>query len=143
MSDFSLNGRIKKVNEEERLVFGFFNITKIGEEVVVDQQDDKIESSDLEKASYEFVLNYRDAGEVHFRTGVGDLVESVFITKEKQELMQQTLQDMGIEANIDFGCECWWGGFHVTDDSVWKRVKSGDYAMFSIGGTGTRIKENQ
>lgn len=32
----------------------------------------------------------------------------------------------------------WWIGFRVTDDDVWEKVKSGEYSMFSIGGTAIR-----
>ena len=34
--------------------------------------------------------------------------------------------------------EGWWIGFHVTDESVWKKVKDGTYSMFSIEGEAIR-----
>jgi len=128
-----------KSDEEKRLVFGFFNINKVGEDLVEDHQGDLIETVELEKAAYSFVLNARIAGEGHIKKGVGDLVESFMVTKEKQDAIVKTLQESGVEnASMDLGVEGWWGGFYITDDAVWEGIKKGDYPMFSIGGDGTR-----
>lgn len=119
---------LKKVDEDQRLVFGWFSVVEVDGEAVVDREGDVISPEELEKAAYNFVLKARIAGEVHMRKGVGDLVESIMFTKEKQEAL-----------GIDLGMVGWWGGFKVSDDTVWKAVQAGDYAMFSIGGTGTRV----
>lgn len=119
---------VRKVDEEKRLVFGWFSVCEKGGEPVFDREGDMIPPDELEKAAYDFVLNARVAGEVHMRKGVGDLVESIMFTVEKQEAL-----------GIDLGMVGWWGGFKVTDDTVWKSIKDGDYPMFSIGGSGTRI----
>jgi len=118
---------IHKIDEDQRLVFGWFSVLEVGGEPLFDREGDAIDVDAMEKAVYDFVLNARIAGEVHMRKGVGDLVESIFFTKEKQEAL-----------GIDLGMVGWWGGFHVTDDHVWNEVKKGNYPMFSIGGTGTR-----
>lgn len=34
----------------------------------------------------------------------------------------------------------WWIGFFVTDETVWEKVKSGEYAMFSIEGRAQRVE---
>jgi hypothetical protein len=130
--------RITKIDEEQQLVFGFFNINKIGDELVEDLQNDLIETETLEKAAYNFVLNARIAGQEHVRKGVGRLVESVMLTYEKQRTMEECLKSIGIDAKISLGCEGWFGGFKVDDADVWKAVKAGDYPAFSIGGGGTR-----
>lgn len=119
---------VRKVDEEQRLVFGWFSVVEKDGEPVVDREGDVILAEDLEKAAYGFVLKARVAGESHMRVGVGDLVESVMFTKEKQEAL-----------GIDLGMVGWWGGFKVSDEEVWKAVRSGDYPMFSIGGTGNRV----
>lgn len=95
-------------------------------------QDDIIEPEELERAAYEYVLKFRDAGERH-DPGLrkkGKLIESVVFTREK-------MAAMGIpEGTVPEG---WWIGFKVEDDEAWKKIKSGEYRSFSIEGTGERV----
>jgi hypothetical protein len=42
---------------------------------------------------------------------------------------------MGIDATA--APAGWWVGFKVDDPEVWAKVESGEYKMFSIGGTAT------
>jgi hypothetical protein len=119
---------IKKIDEDERMVFGWFSVVEKDGELIKDSQDDYIEPMELEKAAYSYVLDARIAGDSHVRKGVGQLVESIVFTKEKQEAL-----------GIDLGHVGWWGGFHINDDNVWDKIKKGEYPMFSIGGTGTRV----
>jgi hypothetical protein len=130
---------ITKVDDEKRLVFGFFNINKIRGELVEDLQGDLISTEVLEKAVYDFVLNARVQGESHTRMGVGRLVESFMITKQKLESMSKSLTSLGIKNLIEIECEGWFGGFKITDEKVWKDVKEGKLPAFSIGGKGKRI----
>ena len=127
---------IQKVDKDKRLVFGWANIAvTVDGEQVLDYQEDMIDPEELETAAYRFVELYRDGGEMHQRTGVAVLVESVILTEEKQAAM-------GIEVGtMPVG---WWVGFRVTDDDVWQKVKDGEYSMFSIGGSAIReeIEEN-
>ena len=126
---------VTKVDKEKRMVFGFFSINKVGEELVEDRQQDLIETHELEKAAYDFVLNARIAGEGHFRKGVGNLVESMMFTYDKQEAILKTLSDMGIaDATFGLGIEGWWGGFQITDEEVLDKIEKGEYPMFSVGG---------
>lgn len=122
---------ITKVDEDKRLVFGWASIIKdeVGK-VLLDRQDDYIDDeSELEKAAYSYVLNSRDGGEMHIRKGVSTMVESVVLTKEKQEAL-------GIPAGtLPIG---WWIGFRVNDDRVWDEVKKGGYIGFSVHGSGRR-----
>lgn len=128
-----------KADDDKRLVFGFFNINKVDGELIEDRQGDLIETEEMEKSAYGFVLNARVAGEGHVRKGVGSLVESFMITKEKQEAIVKTLKDSGVKNPVmDLGVEGWWGGFYIEDDKVWKKIKKGEYPMFSIGGNGKR-----
>lgn len=130
---------IAKTDAKRKMVFGFFSVNKVGAELVEDLQGDLIETEELEKAAYDYVLNARVQGEGHLRKGVGRLVESVVLTYEKQAAIEKCLADQGIEASIDLGCEGWFGGFKVDDDEVWKAIEKGDYPAFSIGGSGKRI----
>lgn len=122
--------QIRKVDEDKRLVFGWANVSiTVDGEPVLDLQEDMIDPETLEEAAYKFAELYRDGGEMHERTGVAVMVESAMLTEEKQAAM-------GIPAGtLPVG---WWIGFRVLDDDVWEKVKSGEYNMFSIGGTAVR-----
>lgn len=133
MSDSStVKGRFKiaKSIEDKRIAFGWASIAKdeAGNDLV-DLSDDIIEPDTLENAAYEFVKLYREGGEMHERGGCATLVESMVFTPEK-------MSAMGIpDGTLPTG---WWIGFHVTDDEVWSKVKSGEYPMFSIEGEAVR-----
>ena len=122
--------QIRKIDDDQHLVFGWANISvTTNGETVLDLQEDIIEPEELEQAAYNFVLESRDGGEMHEQTGVATLVESVVLTEEKQ-------MAMGIPAGfVPVG---WWVGFKVEDEEVWQKVKTGEYSMFSIGGTAIR-----
>jgi hypothetical protein len=130
--------KIAKVDSKKQMIFGFFSINKVGEELVEDRQGDLIETEELEKAAYQYALDARVQGEGHTRTGVGRLVETAFFSYEKQQAIRKTLEAMGITASFDLGCEGWWGGFKVDDPDVWGRIEKGEYPSFSIGGVAER-----
>ena len=124
---------IQKSDEDKRLVFGWANIAiRANGEQIEDLQGDIVDPEDLEEGVYQYVLNFRDAGEEHI-PGLrkkARMVESVVFTNEK-------LQAMGIPAGtVPLG---WWIGFYVDDDETWEKIKNGTYTMFSIEGRGTRI----
>ena len=122
--------RIMKSDDEKMLAFGWANVSmRVDGELIEDWQADIIEPEELENAAYEYVLLYREGGEMHERGGVAVLIESVVFTEEK-------MQAMGIPAGtLPVG---WWIGFKVTDEDVWSKVKNGTYPMFSIEGTAIR-----
>lgn len=122
---------IAKIDEEKHRVFGWASIAiRVGGEQIEDYQGDLIDPDDLEEAAYQFVEFYRAGGEMHNGLGaVAVLVESVVFTKEKQAAI-------GIPEGLV--PEGWWIGFHVLDDEVWQKVKSGEYSMFSIEGEAIR-----
>lgn len=127
---------ILKSDSDKKLVFGWASISiTIDGEQLEDRQQDVIDPEDLEQAAYEYVLNFRDAGEEHISTmrKKGKLVESCVLTEEKQKAM-------GIPAGtIPIG---WWIGFKIEDDAAWERVKNGTYQMFSIEGQAERVPVN-
>lgn len=120
---------IHKIDKPKQQIFGFFSVIEKDGEIIFDLEGDAISEETIEKAVYDYVLNARIAGERHIKKGVGDLIESIVFTKEKQELLGIDLKKIG-----------WWGGFHITDDEVWKKVEKGEYPMFSIGGKGHRTE---
>jgi len=134
MENWSQEFEIKKLDDEQQLVFGFLSVsTDENGQLIIDSQGDYILPADLEKAAYQHVLFSRTAGEMHKRIGVGRLVESFIITKEKQRLL-------GIPDGVLPEC-AWWTGYRIDDPDVWKKIRSGEYAAFSIGGTGRRLAD--
>lgn len=122
----------KTSDDDRRLVFGWANVSvrRDGEQII-DYQDDMIDPEDLEEAVYDYVLDFRDAGEEHNpgRRKCGRLVESCVFTADK-------LAAMGLpEGAVPLG---WWIGFYVDDDETWEKVKNGTFKMFSIEGRATR-----
>jgi len=127
------NYTIAKMDEDRRLVFGWASISYTADgEHLEDLQHDLIDPEDMEESAYEYVLNFRDTGELHNPDlrKKGRLVESVVFTTEK-------MKAMGIpEGILPIG---WWVGFKIDDDEAWEKVKNGTYRMFSVEGTGQRV----
>lgn len=137
-----LDVKFAKVDEEERLVFGFFSVSELNGELFVDSEGDTIAPDELEKAAYGHVLDARIASDSHIRMGVGKLVESVVFTPEKISAMVDALKAMEIEASLDIPAVAWWGGYYIEDDEVWKAIKDGTFVGFSIGGSASRETMN-
>ncbi len=122
---------VLKSDDDKRQIFGWASVAvRASGEVLEDLEGDIIEIDELENAVYEYVLNFRTAGEMHERGGVGTLIESVVFTKEK-------MRAMGIPEGL-VG-EAWWVGYQITDDEVWKKIKAGTYRSLSIEGHAQRV----
>lgn len=124
--DFSASFALKESNDDLQVAFGWANIAveKDGS-VVVDAHGDSIRLGELELAAYNFVLRYRESGDMHEGEARALLIESVVFTPEKCEAL-------GLAKDALPGG--WWVGFYVPDTDLWKLVKSGDRPMFSIQG---------
>lgn len=126
--------KVAKSDDDKMLAFGWASVAiRADGEIIEDWQGDIIEPEELERAAYEYVLLYRDGGEMHDpdKGVVATLIESVVFTPEK-------MQAMGIPDGIlPTG---WWIGFKVNDPDVWDKVKDGTYRMFSIEGQAERIE---
>lgn len=121
---------ICKIDESRHLVFGWANVALHADgNLVTDSQGDQIALADLEDAAYLFNLEFRQAGVMHKGAAVVELVESFVVTPDK-------LAALGLPQHALPGG--WWVGFHVPDDTVFAKVKSGEYGMFSIQGRGIR-----
>lgn len=131
------NFQIAKADEDKRLVFGWALVSATSDgKQIIDHQGDIVDQDELEEGAYEYVLNFRDAGEEHIGTlrKKARMVESVVFTEEK-------LQAMGIPAGtVPYG---WWIGFYVDDDTTWELIKNGTYKMFSIEGRAIREPVNE
>lgn len=124
-----LTSKITKA--DEHLMFGWASVsTDADGQPVVDSEGDIVPIDELEHAAYEFVFENRPGGEMHQSTGGAVLIESVVFTKQKLELLNVN--------NLPCG---WWVGFKITDENLWQKIKSGAYAMLSIGGSAQREAE--
>jgi len=123
MTESSIEGKILKVDDEQRMVFGWASVVTEDGEAVIDRQGDVIEAETLVKAVNEFMEHVRVGKAMHTGEQVGAVVHSLPITKEIGDAL-------GIHSNG----EGWVVAYKVFDDSVWERVKSGELAAFSIGG---------
>lgn len=133
MSKFQLNVPIEKIDDEQKLVFGWASVIENEDGTPLeDRQGDVIEIAELEGAAYDFVMSFSPvAGDEH-NYPCGSLVESIVFSREK--IAALGLSGTGIRIG-------WWVGFKIWYDDVWKEVKSGNYKMFSIGGTAVREQE--
>ena len=124
--------KIEKSSEDQQIAFGWAYqcVTKNGEQLV-DHSGDIVDISEIEKAAYRFVKFYREGSDNHERGGIGVVIESMVFTKEKAEAL-------GIPEGVM--PQGWWVGFEVSDQEVWKKIKSGEYAMFSIEGTARSVE---
>lgn len=126
---WSIPLEIKKYVPDQQLIFGWASVIEKDGKVIIDKQGDIIGPEELENAAYEFTLNSRNHGDMHQRTGVGKLVESMVFTREKQEALK-----------IDLGQVGWWVGFKVSDKGLWEAHKRGERPEFSIGGAAIPVE---
>lgn len=118
-----LEGKILKADDEQRMVYGWASVITEKGEPVVDRQGDVIEAETLVKAVNEFMEHVRVGKAMHSGDQVGVVVHSFPVTKE-----------LGDALGIHSDREGWIVAYKVYDDAVWKMVKSGELAAFSIGG---------
>ena len=121
---------ISKVDEDQNLVFGWANVSMTADgDLITDRQGDQIDIETLESAAYFFNLQFRKTGVNHTGDANGQIIESFVVTPQK-------LEKMGLaEDALPIG---WWLGAYIEDDDVFKQVKEGELAMFSIQGRAIR-----
>ncbi len=136
--------KISKIDEDQRLVFGYANVSiaKGTGDLIDDLQEDIVEPHELEKMAYGFVLDFREADEMHKGGAIGQLVESMVFTDEKLEKLATKL-DGTVDEEVFNVLKAaipprWWVGFKL-EKAVFEKVKSGKYRMFSIAGDADRI----
>lgn len=120
---------VLKVDEEQRIIYGWGSVTTYKGEVVVDREGDWIATDTLHKAVNNFMKGIRVGKLNHRGEAKGTIVHSFPITKELCDAL-------GIQSDR----EGWITGYYVEDDDLWESVKAGDYAEFSIGGRGDIVE---
>lgn len=121
---------VAKLDEAQKLVFGWASVAIKSDDLLVDRQGDMIAPEVLEEAAYDFVEHSRIANEMHKGGPIGVLVESLMVTPEKLEamgLMRKSAPKAGL-----------WVGFRVSSQ-VFQKVKAGELSMFSIEGTALSV----
>lgn len=122
-----MEGEILKVDEEQRIIYGWASVVTEKGEPVIDRQGDVIEPDTLVKAVNEFMEHVRVGKTMHEGEETGKVIHSLPITKE-------ICDALGIQTDR----EGWVVAYKVYDDNVWGRVKSGELRAFSIGGRATK-----
>lgn len=130
MPDVTLTANIAKVNDEERMVYGFASVAKDGDKTLVDRQGDMISEVELVKMAHRFIKGARHGKVMHAGKPMAEIVESVVLRPE-------VAKALGLE---NFTKTAWVIGMKVHDDATWERVKKGELKAFSIGGKGKRVE---
>lgn len=129
MTKFETSGKITKVDEEQRIIYGYASVVTKGGKPVVDRQGDIISPDTMEKAATEFMLGARNGLTMHKGEPTTTIVHSMPFTKEIQDAF-------GIESDL----EGWLIAVKVHDDETWERQKAGEFTGFSIGGRATKVE---
>lgn len=126
--DFTLDAEITKFDEDQRLIYGWASVIEEDGKVVVDKQGDMIAETDLVEAAHDYMLESREAHEMHQGEKKGYTVESMVFTKQVQNALGIDLKKVG-----------WFIVQKIEDDDTWNDVKAGKLKSFSVGGKGKRI----
>jgi hypothetical protein len=126
-SNADISGEILKVDNEQRLIYGWASVITAKGEAVVDRQGDVIDADTLTSAVNKFMEHVRVGKTMHTGEETGKVIHSLPVTKE-------ICDALGIQSDR----EGWIVAYKVYDDAVWERVKSGELRAFSIGGRATR-----
>lgn len=122
----TFDATITKVDDEERIVYGFASVSEDDKGLVTDRQGDQIETKELVRAAHDFIRK-RHGKVMHNGKCVGEVVESLVLRPELQKAL-----------GIDIKKIPWVVGYKVTDEATWSDVKKGKFTGFSVGGKGKR-----
>ena len=93
-----------------------------------DSQGDNINETEMRKAATGFMINSREAREMHGKVCKGKVIHSLPFTTELAE-------SLGMDEIPRTG---WIVGIKPESDEVLQKYKSGEYTGFSIGGSAKR-----
>lgn len=125
MNNIVFTGEIRKVNEEQRVAYGWFSVIEKDGRPVEDADGHIIGEETLIRMAREFVEESRAGKVMHKGRRVADIVESIVLTRDVQKAL-----------GVDLGMVGWFGAMRFRDDEIWERVKKGELRAFSIGGHG-------
>lgn len=125
---------ILKVDDEQRLIWGWASVIEENGVPVVDLQGDIIEENELEKAFYEFMAESRVGGTMHARGADGEVIKTggacggLVFTHAVQKILGIDIRKVAALVVM-----------RVTDDEQWAVVKRGELSALSIGATAIRV----
>lgn len=132
VADTYFDHTVIKVDDEQRIVWGWASVTTVNGEPVKDLHGDVIETSTMVKAADNFMLYNRTAKAMHEGDGIGFVIHSLPLSKELGEAL-------GIYSER----EGWVVAMKILDEDHWRRIKSGEFRGFSIGGRGRRVPNDE
>lgn len=122
--------QVLKMDDEQRIVYGWASVVTEDGEPVVDTQGDVITPEEMEKMANDFMLDVRKAKAMHTGGQVGEVIHSIPLTNELMKAF-----------DIYSDREGWLVAFKIYDDDAWEKVRSGEFQALSIGGkAGSREK---
>ena len=126
-SEFQAYGEVTKMDDDQRIVYGYASVISKNGEPIVDRQGDIITAEELEKAASEFMLGMRHGKTMHKGDPTTTIIHSFPMTNETKKAYQ-----------IESPLEAWLIAVKVHDDETWDAVKKGELKDFSIGGKAQR-----
>ena len=122
-----------KVDEAQQIVYGWAGqyLDEHGR-LLEDLQGDMIDPAEVERAAYQYVLEKRESGVMHEGKTVGHIVASLVTTPD---VVKAFFGDVKVPVG-------WLIGVKYPDKEVFKKVVSGELAMFSIQGNADRVEDN-
>ena len=132
-SAFSLRLPIAKFDDQSGIVTGWAALSSANGQPLVDYHDELSMVSELEKTAHRLMMTggVNKAGEMH-NTRVGDIVESMVLSKEKVSAL------FGLPLD-DIKTEGWAVSMKLRDPAAIARVKSGERSEMSIHGMARKI----
>lgn len=126
-TDFESYGKVTKMDDEKRIVYGYASVISKNGEPIVDRQGDIITAEELEKAASDFMLGERNGLTMHKGNPTTTIIHSFPMTEETKKAYQ-----------IESPYEAWLIAVKVHCDETWDKVKAGELKDFSIGGKAQR-----
>lgn len=115
--------KVVKMDDEQRIVWGWASVVTEDGKAVVDTQGDVISPEEMEKMANSFMLDVRKAKAMHEGGQIGEVIHSMPLTNELMKAF-----------DIYSDREGWLVAFKIYDDDVWAKVRNGEFQGLSIGG---------
>ncbi len=125
---FETTAEVLKVDDELGIVFGWGIVCKNGDKPYFDTQGDHIPEETMLKASTEFMIDVRTAGDMHARDDNGEPVHAGIIV-HSFPLTAEVAKACGIETE-----KTGWLIGMKPDADMLEKFRDGTYTGFSIGG---------
>jgi hypothetical protein len=119
----AVQAQVLKMDDEQRIVYGWASVVTEDGEPVVDTQGDVITPEEMEKMANDFMLDVRKAKAMHTGDQIGEVIHSMPLTNELMKAF-----------DIYSDREGWLVAMKINDDEAWSQMKDGKFSGFSIGG---------